>query len=412
MNNFIVIIFQSALRLGAGVLVFLSNMYMARYLPQETVGWYFACLSLVAFVSSVAVFGNDKRTLRVLSKVKVYYFHTYYLAVVGKIIMSIMIVVFISLSLYYGFQVPYLSTSLVLLISFSVISLYLSSLLLASENNTQLQIATFLQNLIFLILLFIFNENIKVGSDVILLYAISVGIFVIYSLLVFSGFSYENSNNHNKFAASDFFKGYELFISSLAQSLSAVAPIWIISYFFGDNEIAIYGIIIKSAFVINILISMVDANYSRKFASNLGGKLELQVIVREASRMMFFLAVPIILLMMYISPYYLLMFGESYSQESLILVIYLIGMLVNVCTGNAGYLLLMKGYDKEFRKINIMGLLVYLAFLLALIPFFSALGAVMAFVIYSCVINISSYKCCYQKLGISTFPLSINLQKL
>ncbi|MFP6848746.1 MAG: polysaccharide biosynthesis C-terminal domain-containing protein [Pseudomonas sp.] len=78
-------------------------------------------------------------------------------------------------------------------------------------------------------------------------------------------------------------------------------------------------------------------------------------------------------------PQFLLsLFGEVYRSAYLLLIILALGQLVNVATGSVGYLLMLSGNARYYRRASVIAALFALFFTWPLLHFFDALGAALA----------------------------------
>lgn len=130
------------------------------------------------------------------------------------------------------------------------------------------------------------------------------------------------------------------------------------------------------SFVLIVINSISAPVYARAF-----GRQDLPAVVdvyRYSA--MLALAVAVLPLAVYLLfPQFLLsLFGEVYRTAYLLLIVLALGQLVNVATGSVGYLLMLSGNARYYRRASVIAALFALFFTWPLLHFFDALGAALA----------------------------------
>ena len=108
---------------------------------------------------------------------------------------------------------------------------------------------------------------------------------------------------------------------------------------------------------------------------------ELRTLISDAGRIIFFLSVPVAILLFVLSDQFLSFFGAGFDKGQLSLKILVVGQLFNALSGSVGFLLTMTGHHREAAWVIGLGVLLGFALNFLLIPRFGLEGAAIATVI-------------------------------
>ena len=117
---------------------------------------------------------------------------------------------------------------------------------------------------------------------------------------------------------------------------------------------------------------------------------------------MFFLTIPILILILFFSEFILRLFGEQFILGSLCLNILIAGQLINVLCGSVGYILNMTEYQNIFKWIIVFTVIMNVVLNIVLIPLYGIFGAAVASMISLILWNMISCIYIYKKFNIST----------
>lgn len=150
-------------------------------------------------------------------------------------------------------------------------------------------------------------------------------------------------------------------------------------------------------FILLVTDLLVAPIYARSFARR---DLEhLRQIARRSTRAMVLIGVPVVAGLILYAEQIMGLHGAEFAQAGPVLVIYVLGQLVNVCTGSVGQLLMMCDGEGDYRlgETVAAGLTVTATLLLA--PGYGALGIAIASALGIATQNIFSYVMVRRRLG-------------
>ena len=130
--------------------------------------------------------------------------------------------------------------------------------------------------------------------------------------------------------------------------------------------------------------------------------IELRKIIKTSSKLMFFLTIPVLILILLFSEFILSFFGEQFVSGVLCLNILIAGQLINVLCGSVGYILNMTEHQNVFKWIIIFSVIINIVLNLVLIPSYGIFGAAFASMISLILWNMLSCIYIYKKFNIST----------
>jgi len=172
-----------------------------------------------------------------------------------------------------------------------------------------------------------------------------------------------------------------------------------------DSEsVGIYGVAMRTAMLTSFILVAVNSIVAPKFASLYvqGDHRALGNLARNATKLITFLSMPVLLLFVIAPTQVLEMFGPHFTAGATVLVILAVGQFVNVATGSVGYLLMMSGHEKLMRNNIITSAALNVVLNVMLIPKYGIIGAAIATAICIATMNIMSTVLVYWKLSIIT----------
>ena len=181
-----------------------------------------------------------------------------------------------------------------------------------------------------------------------------------------------------------------------------------IGIFASVGEVGVYGVVLSLVSLIGFVLSSVNVMMAPKISELYHSKKpdELAEIVQRTSKLMFWVALPIILFLLLSGKYLLAIFGTEFEAGYTVLVILALGQFINAASGSVGNVLNMVGYQKQFRNIVFFTAVMNICFNYVLLPKYGMEGAAIASFISMTFLNLVSVGFVKKKLGFYTlyFP--------
>ena len=171
-----------------------------------------------------------------------------------------------------------------------------------------------------------------------------------------------------------------------------------------SQSVAYFATAQRAAFLVSFVLVAVNSIAAPKFSA-LYSTNDIDGIgrmMRISSLIMIAFAMPILMLYIFCSEVVMGLFGETYRDANLVLIILSVGQMVNVATGSVGYLLQMTGYEKELRFNVLISTFLLVILNIVLIPKYEAIGAACATAFSVSVANLLSVRSVKKKLGINS----------
>jgi len=202
-----------------------------------------------------------------------------------------------------------------------------------------------------------------------------------------------------------FFKSYPIAISSMAMFLLMCFDIMFLKKYRNDETVAFYSIGVKLMTIVSVVILSINITISAKISEYFSSqnKAELTKTLRNSSRLIFGITVPVIIAMCIFSENILNFFGHQYVVAQQAFLILIIGQGICSAFGAAPVYLNMTGRQHIFQIILIIAVIVNFVLNRFLIPDYGMMGAAIAFVSSSLFWNIVSAIVIYQKDRIKVF---------
>jgi O-antigen/teichoic acid export membrane protein len=105
---------------------------------------------------------------------------------------------------------------------------------------------------------------------------------------------------------------------------------------------------------------------------------EVRRIAVKSSKLIFWLSVPVFIILIGCSKYVMWLYGNEFMKGALCLSILTVGQVINTVCGPTAQLLNATGYHKQFRNISFFGALVNILLNLFLVPTYGIQGAAFA----------------------------------
>lgn len=199
-----------------------------------------------------------------------------------------------------------------------------------------------------------------------------------------------------------------LFVSSLN-----LVMVWIGTVSLGilsnTDEVAIYNIATRVAVLTSFILIAVNSASSAQFASlyKSSSLVELEKMGFRSTVLITALSSPILFVFFVFPEVVISLFGEAYSEATLILSILAVGQIFTVLTGSIGQLLAMTGHGKELRNAVFVGVVIQCLLVVVLVPYLGAIGAAISAASCSAAINIVAAVYVRKLLAIKTTLIGI-----
>lgn len=258
-------------------------------------------------------------------------------------------------------------------------------------------------NLFFLILVFIVNIVKLESSTIMLAYALSFGLTVILGLgMAFRKASYKKISLQNIEILK---KSIPMMISGFFLILLNWTDVLMLGKFETEENIGIYNIAFKlgylTLFFVTAMGSVIITEVSEKFY--LKDFLGLKRTINRATQITIVLTLPIALLLISFSSFFLSFFGNEFIQGKWALILITLGALFNAMTGNVDQILNMTGNEITVRNVMFIGFLVNVILNFILIPLYGYEGAAFSSLLVNVIVNSIFVLLIKKKLGFFTF---------
>jgi len=397
---------------GFFLMYLITNVYGA-----EGMGIFALSQTILMVMVMLSVFGTDTASLKYSSqyfsnneyiKLNSFYFSIFKFVIVSSIFISI-IIFFIKGDLSVFFNKSLLNHSL-FFISLSILPMSFININSESLRGIgEYSLFTIFRYVLMPVLTILFIYVLDNNNDLltpIKAYAISICIisllsftFLLKEIKFFKYFSNIDSNLNDVIKYS-----FPVLISNSMLLLIQWIDIIILGYFETSNTVGIYSVVMKISLFSSVILfsinSIVASEFSRLYS--LDKMVDLRVLIRKSSKIIFFITIPVLILIVYFSKSILGYFGYEFIMANKTLYILVAGQFINVLCGSVGYILMMTEKQNIFKNIMIFSTCVNIILNIVLIPKYSINGAAIASSISLILWNVISFSYIYRKYNIST----------
>jgi O-antigen/teichoic acid export membrane protein len=230
---------------------------------------------------------------------------------------------------------------------------------------------------------------------------------IVTSIIVFFYFSKAKIENEvADFTYNDIFmKSYPIAISGMALFLLMSFDILFLKKYRDDATVAFYSVAVKLMTILSMVIITVNITVSTKISEYFftKSKTDLVKTIQHASRLIFLLTFPAVLIICFFSEFILGFFGKEYVAAKDALLILIVGQGICSAFGTAPVYLNMTGRQHIFQIILIVAVLINFILNRVLIPQYGMTGAATAFVISSVFWNSITAVVIYRKDKVNVF---------
>ncbi len=192
-----------------------------------------------------------------------------------------------------------------------------------------------------------------------------------------------------------------IFWGSLATSFMTNLDLIILARFVDSQQVGIYAVCTRLAFLSSIILNIVGPAISPKLAVLFknGETKKLEKLMQQTTLGLGLIAVIVLIVLVFGGRFILNIWGKDFVEGYWILVILSIGQFFNIGTGACGLLLMMTGYERIQGNISIIFLLIYLVLAFTLIYFHGAIGLAIGSATTIAGLNITRLYFAQKKIG-------------
>ncbi|MFE3868378.1 MATE family efflux transporter [Flavobacterium sp. LS2P90] len=408
------------LRVLGVLILFGFTLFLTKNFTPKTVGQYDFVRSFLLVIGSICLLGCDQSILyfkgRLKNSTTLYELRNIYMKMVGIVFTMSIILFLIVLCVNKDFVNSFFSDQgvyHVLLKTSGILFFYAITTLNIEVFRAldQLYVAELFRNTIKYIpviigaifLYYYYNETYLVN---VFLFGFVV-LSILTSAILFYYFGTIKSNSSEVLFSYKkiVIKSYPIAISGMALFLLMSFDILFLKKYRDDATVAFYAVAVKLMTILSMVIVTVNITVSTKIAEYCSTKnnFELNKILRNSSRLIFILTLPIALLTCFFSEYILGFFGKDYVAAKDALLILMIGQGICSAFGSAPVYLNMTGRQHVFQVILVVAVLLNFVLNRLLIPEYGMTGAAIAFVVSSFFWNFISAVVIYKKDKVKVF---------
>jgi len=230
---------------------------------------------------------------------------------------------------------------------------------------------------------------------------------IISSVFIFIYFNKINKQNSTEKIPQKeiFLKSYPIAISGMALFLLMSFDILFLKKYRNDETVAFYSVGVKIMTIVSIIIITINITVSAKISEHFSGqnRNELAKILKNSSRTIFGITLPVVVLLSIFSGHILSLFGEEYIAARQAFLILIIGQGVCSAFGSSSVYLNMTGRQHIYQIILIVAVIINFVLNRLLIPVYGMTGAAIAFVSSSFFWNFVSAVVIYRKDKMKVF---------
>jgi len=397
---------------GFFLMYLITNIYGA-----EGMGIFALSQTILMIMVMLSVFGTDTASLKYSSehfsnnnyiKLNSFYFSIFKFVIVLSFFIGI-IIFFIKGELSDFFNKNLLNHSLFFIslsiLPMSFININSESLRGIGEYSLFTAFRYVLIPIFTILFIYIYDDSSNILIPI-KAYAISVCIvsflsftFWLKEIEFFKYFSNINSNLNDVIKYS-----FPVLISNSMLLLIQWVDIIILGYFETSNTVGIYSVIMKISLFSSVILFSINSIVASEFSKlySLDKMDDLRDLIKKSSKIIFFITIPILILIVCFSEFILGYFGFEFIMANKTLHILIAGQFVNILCGSVGYILMMTEKQNIFKNIMIFATCINIILNIILIPLYSINGAAIASSVSLILWNVISFSYIYRKYNIST----------
>ena len=397
----------------------LTSFVLAKYYGAETVGDLALITSFLTISTLFVTIGLDSSLLRFipeqLSKHGFFGVRVIFLNAVKIVILTGFLVTFICL---YGVsllvtqlfkninleQWLYVATFLIVIVSLSNIS---TAVIRSMQKVVLLSFLQLFQPFLWLTFLIVITRWFYSADGPYYTYFLSLTIAAVAPTVVaFKLFGYKKNlkkqANYVMYSPSEMVGvSWPMFLIGGMGLVISQTDILMLGAMTKAEEVGVYSIVMKLGMSVNFILISINTVLAPKFSElHYGEKVEELIdVAKKSSRLTFYCAVPIVLVLGLCGEFFLGLFGEVFSLGYSALIFIMLGQLVNIACGSVGFFLTMTGGQNVFNKIIMFSGAVNIVLNFVLIPVYGINGAAISSMISISLWNLSALIYIKHKFG-------------
>jgi O-antigen/teichoic acid export membrane protein len=175
----------------------------------------------------------------------------------------------------------------------------------------------------------------------------------------------------------------------------------------GAAAVGQYDVAFKLSCVTGFFLTAINTIIAPKFSELFwAGRLdELKRVVLQSSRLMFWLSVPVLVLLVAVPRFWLGLFGVEFQAGAVALILLAVGQFVNTAAGSVGCFLTMTGRQDVFRNLTLGAVALNVALNALLVPRWGFTGAAASTMVTLAAWNVTAAAYIWREFRIRTFYL-------
>ncbi|MBI5739877.1 MAG: flippase [Nitrospirae bacterium] len=198
---------------------------------------------------------------------------------------------------------------------------------------------------------------------------------------------------------------YTIIFTSMSVLLYTQADVWILGMYKSTEIVGIYGVAAKLVLLVYFPMMAFTAVIPSLISTihTSGDHAELKKVVRESTRWILSMSMPVILILAIEGKYILKYFyGPEFAAGYAALLILIMGQMIKACSGLIGILLQMTGQHKVYMKVNIFWGTLNIILNILLVPRYGMIGAASATAFCLSMVDIICIFIIHKRLSIIT----------
>lgn len=394
---------------------YLAILWITNNHGAEEFGKYSIGITVLSIATIIPIFGLDQGLVRIIGEL----LEKNSLNKISNVLKkSIILVVSISLivSVYLYFQSKNISLLLknpeleqtlkiaIYAIIPTVLIRVFSAVMQSVKKITQFSIVSLLLTPCLFFLALVVSDFYVLNISILPLYVMSVCVSALIALVIFMKLL-PSLDNEKRIYPYPFKKIVEISLPMLLVSSFALIMSWtdvlMLSYYMTAADVGVYTVAVKVALIASIGLSSINSIVAPKLVQSFssGNLKDLEVIVQQSTRVVFFVSLPIIVFIFIFSNVIMELFGQEFSAGVVALLLISFAQLVNSISGSVGYIMQMTNNQKIFQFIIIFSAILNIVMNYFLIPIYGINGAAFSSMISMITWNVMSVIFIKNKLG-------------
>ncbi len=408
-----------SLQIIAAGLGFLNTVVFARILGAGGVGEYFLAIAVINIAALFAGFGMQGAMMRFipsyienneLSKLKGVVLFVLKFCFLLSIVLTFLIILlskFIAINLYNSPGLFGILPLVALVLPIYVLNEIIGGVLRGHKDTLKALLPSSLISPFFRLSIFLLLslDGMSTLHAVFAFIAGEVIAFILSAVFLFNKLAKTKPSNVRDEYRKILNVASTMIFTTISVFLFTQADLMVVGMYTSAEDVGVYGVVARLVTLIAFSLGAFSAIIPPIISSvhTAGDHEELERVVRESTRWILTIAMPIILIFLFEGKYILtIAYGDIFVKGFMALIILSVGQLINAGSGLVGYLLQMTGNHMAFMKITFFWGVTNIILNFLLIPKFGILGAAVSTAFCLSMVNIVSIYVVYKKMSILT----------